>query len=182
MNSNLDYEAIEEAKDLARMVHRGQTRKHSDEEYVEHCFEVGDIVASVSWTTTEMVIAAICHDVLEMGDPQETVLIYQKFNDLACIYIEGMTELTKPSYGNRYVRKRKEAKRLSLQSREVQTIKCADFISNTKDIVEKNKGFAKVYIPEKKWCLIGMDKADVGLRNRAWQQVITAERDLLLRN
>ncbi|MEO0828837.1 MAG: hypothetical protein AAFY03_00050 [Pseudomonadota bacterium] len=51
--------------------------------------------------------------------------------------------------GNRAARKAAEAQRLSQISPDAQTIKYADLISNTNSIVERDKGFAKVYLAEK---------------------------------
>lgn len=61
---------------------------------------------------------------------------------------------------NRAERKRKEAIRLSYCNHEIQTIKYCDFIDNTSTIALYDKGFAKVYLAEKRYALSIMKSGD----------------------
>lgn len=57
-------------------------------------------------------------------------------------------------------RKRLSRERLAAAPGWVQTIKCADLISNTSSIVQYDPAFAKVYLEEKRLLLEVMGKAD----------------------
>jgi hypothetical protein len=63
----------------------------------------------------------------------------------------------------------------------VQSIKCADLISNTSTIVKHDPGFAKVYLPEKKAILEVevLTKAHPGLHYYAEATLRIAEEELL---
>jgi len=61
-----------------------------------------------------------------------------------------VTVIPRPNIGNRAVRKAVDRQYLAGASWQGQMIKCADMLSNTKDIVAHDLGFAQVYVPEKK--------------------------------
>ena len=50
----------------------------------------------------------------------------------------------------------------------MQTIKCADLISNTSSIVDHDRVFAKVYLAEKRLTLEVLTAADPRLLDLAW--------------
>ena len=62
--------------------------------------------------------------------------------------------------GNRAERKDASRKRLAGAEAWVQTIKCADLISNTSSIVKHDPNFAVIYLKEKRLLLDVLDKAD----------------------
>ena len=62
--------------------------------------------------------------------------------------------------GNRATRKRLSRERLGSAPGWVQTIKCADLISNTASIVQFDPPFARVYLEEKHLLLKVMTQAD----------------------
>jgi hypothetical protein len=72
--------------------------------------------------------------------------------------------------GNRAERKAAGRVRLAAAPGWVQTIKCADLISNTSSIVMHDPQFAGVYLEEKRLLLDVMDGADPGLRALARAQ------------
>jgi hypothetical protein len=74
-------------------------------------------------------------------------------------------------YGNRAERKVREKDRLAKISADAQTIKVADLIDNTKSIVERDPGFAKVYLKEKAAVLAVMTKADPRLLAKAKEKI-----------
>src|SRR3546814_14199201 len=78
--------------------------------------------------------------------------------------------------GNRAARKSAEAVRLSSVSRDAQTIKLADFISNTRSILRHDPGFAKVYLKEKAQVLAVMTSGDASLYSLATRLTECAER------
>lgn len=79
---------------------------------------------------------------------------------------------------NRAERKHIDRMRLSASSGDVQTIKCADLISNTATIVEYDKDFARYYLREKRALLMVLVNADKPLRTLAWKILVSAEKTM----
>ena len=72
---------------------------------------------------------------------------------------------------NRRKRKTMEAERLAKTSAAAQTIKYADILDNSTDIVKTDNDFSKKYLYECKHLLNKMDKGDAVLRDRAVKTV-----------
>src|SRR6185369_1425098 len=72
-----------------------------------------------------------------------------------------------PAYGNRAKRKEAIRLRLGMASMDAQSLKVADLISNSRSIIAYDKGFAKVYLPEKERLLDTLTKAHTTLVNQA---------------
>lgn len=81
---------------------------------------------------------------------------------------EGVVFLSDMETGNRRERKALTKARLAKAPGWVQTIKCADLISNTSSIVGFDPKFAEVYLAEKRDLLPALDKADRRLWDMAW--------------
>jgi (p)ppGpp synthase/HD superfamily hydrolase len=144
----------------------GQVRKYSGEPYWVHTDEVADIVASVGGTPTQIAIAHL-HDVLEdvgafyspddpkwgpEGHPYGFDSIARHFGRPVALGVLHLTDMFTHSihpHLNRETRRRIESYRLSMIPPDIQTIKVADMISNTKDIVKADPNFAKIYMEEK---------------------------------
>lgn len=155
---NLAFEAME----FAREVHKNQKRKYTNNPYFDHLAEVVGItstVAAYSYTIDKILATAWLHDCIEdQGiEPKE---LEESFG---VIVAEGVWWLSDLEEGNRATRKRLSRERLSKAPGWVQTIKCADLISNTGSIVQHDPDFAKVYLEEKKLLLEVLDKADRNL-------------------
>lgn len=171
ISNRKDFVKIERARMFATAAHAavGQVRKYTAEPYIVHPNEVAQIVMSVPHTT-EMVMAAYLHDVVEdtkvkIGD------ITREFGATVASYVMGLTNLATPADGNRSVRFLINCMHLDKQPREVQTIKLADLISNTSNIVEHDPAFAPLYLSEKRRVLLLLTKGDEELTRRAWQSV-----------
>lgn len=139
----------EEALEFAREAHRDQKRKYSLEPYIEHPRRVAQIVKSIPHTT-EMISAAYLHDVVE-DTPVSIEDIRDKFGVKIALLVEELTdEYVKASYPhlNRKMRKMREVERQATISPEAKTIKLADVIDNTRDIVDNDKDFARKYVQE----------------------------------
>lgn len=139
----------EEALEFARKAHGEQQRKYSDEPYIEHPKRVANIIKTVPHST-EMVCAAYLHDVVE-DTPVSIEDIQRKFGrKIAGLVRELTDEYEKKNYPhlNRRQRKQKEVERQAKISPEAKTIKLADVIDNTRDILENDPGFARKYIRE----------------------------------
>lgn len=139
----------EEALEFATTAHGDQTRKYNKEPYIEHPKRVAEIVKSVPHSH-EMICAAYLHDVVE--DTAVSIDgIEEKFGKkVAALVLELTDEYTKENYQhlNRKKRKQKEVERQAEMTSEAKTIKLADVIDNTRDIIINDENFARRYVPE----------------------------------
>jgi len=154
---------FDEAITFATLAHSGQERKYTREAYISHPLAVANMVRSVG-AGDSAVIAAILHDVVE--DTHVTLQhISEKFGPLVGYYVDLLSD---PAVtGNRAARKAYQAGRLAGAPSEVQTIKLADLIDNTKSIVEHDRKFAKVYLREAFELLYVLTRGDLILLDRA---------------
>ncbi len=149
--------------------HGSQVRKYTGEPYIEHCREIVDILKVVPHTE-DMLAAAWLHDVLE--DTECSLMeMHVAFGDDIAFMVLMLTDCDK-CLGNRATRKGIDRERLGRASAEVQTIKLADLISNTKSIVEHDPKFAKVYLAEARMLLDVLTKGDESLREILLSQLL----------
>lgn len=172
MYSDISYSAMM----FARTVHRSQRRKYTNAPYFDHLAEVAGIVATVAKDDKEIsadviVASAWLHDCMEDQDVSPQHLKDFFGSDV----MEGVIYLTDKEVGNRAQRKAAARMRLSGTPSWVQTIKCADLISNTSSIVEYDPKFAVVYLREKRLLLEVMTAADPRLRLLAYDVLTAAE-------
>ncbi|MFC4706084.1 HD domain-containing protein [Paraburkholderia caffeinitolerans] len=154
-----------EAMSFARFRHREQKRKYTGAPYFDHLAEVAGIVATVDSSPLTMVVAWL-HDVMEDQGVTEAALIGQFGWPVA----EGVRWLSDMESGNRAERKAASRERLARAPDWVQTIKCADLISNTGSIVQHDPKFAVTYLEEKRLLLDVLTMADPRLRRIAREQ------------
>ncbi len=158
---------------FARAAHKDQRRKYTGNPYFDHLAEVAGIVASVAprsldapASLDQMLAVAWLHDTVE--DTEVTLdRIEFLFGFTVALGVSGLTDV---ETGNRAERKAKGRERLAKCSGWIQTIKCADLISNTASIVQHDPKFAAVYLAEKRALLEVMTKADPCLREIAMNQ------------
>lgn len=138
----------------------GQKRKYTGEDYWHHPVEVLDILLSnLPQVSRDMQMAALLHDVVE--DTAVTLAqIEDAFGELVSIYVEQLTDVSKPEDGNRAARKAIDLAHTAKASPEAKTIKLADLISNSRSIVERDPEFAKVYLAEKRALLEVLKEGD----------------------
>jgi len=149
--------------DFANSAHRGQKRKYTGEDYIEHPIAVALAVREQFPDDSSMVCAALLHDVLEDTDVDHAQLrafLHRTCNSLAAERIlKLVVELTDVytnedfEYLNRAERKRREAERLRSVSYEAQCIKRADIADNSLSINELDPKFAEVFNSEKAFLL-----------------------------
>lgn len=128
----------------------GQVRKFSGEPYIVHPATVAEIVRSVPHTE-EMLAAAWLHDVVE-DTPATQYQILIMFGLDVSRMVRDLTNYPS-SFGPRKMRKDLDRLRLAAASPQVQTIKLADIIDNSRDIqamVETDPVFAHQYLDEKR--------------------------------
>jgi (p)ppGpp synthase/HD superfamily hydrolase len=139
----------EEALEFARRAHGEQVRKFTHEPYIEHPKRVAEEVRKIPHTEA-MICAAYLHDVVE-DTPVTLQEIEQHFGQEVAGLVHELTDkYMKENYPslNRKERKKREVTRQATMSREAKTIKLADVIDNTRDIIKHDKDFAVRYIPE----------------------------------
>jgi (p)ppGpp synthase/HD superfamily hydrolase len=176
----LEMPALVRAADqFAAMAHGeiNQRRKYSGVPYIAHPRAVAKRVSFVPDHTVEMLAAALLHDVIE--DTRRTeVEIRAQFGNVVADMVMELTDQVPSSVGNRAVRKRLEGLRLAQTSARVQTVKLADLMDNSVDILNNDRGFARVYLSEKMYLVEVMDKGDARLRDEAMATIESGLRAL----
>ncbi|MCW8964131.1 MAG: HD domain-containing protein [Gammaproteobacteria bacterium] len=142
-----------------------QRRKYSGQPYAVHLDQVAKIVQSVS-DDEEMIATAWLHDVVE-DTPATLNDIEREFGQPVAQLVRELTDISKPSDGNRAARKKIDRQHLAEASARGQTIKLADLIDNCKDITKHDVKFARVYLDEMGALLEVLKHADEGLMRRA---------------
>jgi guanosine-3',5'-bis(diphosphate) 3'-pyrophosphohydrolase len=160
---------------FAREAHKAQRRKYTGNPYTDHLAEVAGIVATVAPLDLAdladlMVSVAWLHDCVEDQDVTVTQL-RAEFGDAVADGVRLLSDLEK---GNRAERKALSRARLADAPGWVQTIKCADLISNTSSIVMHDPKFALVYLEEKRLLLDCLTEADPRLLTLARMQASAA--------
>jgi (p)ppGpp synthase/HD superfamily hydrolase len=160
---------VVEAKMFATAAHAavGQKRKYSGDDYIIHPQRVAAIVERHGGTD-EMIAAAWLHDTVEDTDVSPN-LITKMFGDEIASIVEGLTDVSLPSDGNRAKRKSIDRMHSASASTEAQFVKCADIIDNSWDIAENDLSFAKVYKSEVFLLLHAMTKVK---HTEIWEQAM----------
>lgn len=145
---------LDKVLDFATKAHNGQARKYTGEPYIVHPIAVANLVKQHGGTEVQQA-AALLHDVVE--DTEVTLdEICIKFGTQVADLVFWLTDQSKMTDGNRAIRKAIDRKHTFSSPYDAQFIKLADLINNTTSIVEHDKGFAKVFLAEKKLILDGM--------------------------
>lgn len=169
-----------EAMAFARHVHRAQQRKYTGNPYADHLAEVAGIVATVVGDLTpyfrdripgledRMLAVSWLHDCIEDQSVTRQELA-EKFGEIVAA---GVWLLSDIEEGNRAERKMLSRERLAKAPGWIQTIKCADLISNTSSIVMHDPKFAVTYLEEKRLLLDVLTHADPRLLAVARAQAV----------
>lgn len=158
---------IDLAKSFAISAHQriDQRRKYSNQPYHVHLEAVARLVASVT-DDQEMIAAAWLHDVVE--DTSATFEdIESLFGTGVATLVEQLTDVSRPSDGNRATRKAIDHRHLAQTSSRAKTIKLADLIDNCADIVHHDPRFARVFLNEMKALLEVLGEGDAILLRKA---------------
>jgi (p)ppGpp synthase/HD superfamily hydrolase len=169
---------------FASTAHGMQRRKFADEPYINHPLRVMQICKRFTDDVT-VLAAALLHDVLEdtstsqqemlsfletVLSPFESKATLEMVIDLTDIY----TSKNYPQW-NRRIRKNHEVNRLSRIRPTSQTIKYADIIDNSKDILRAEEDFARKYLHECRQILKNLKKGNRSL----WEEAIGSVNDAL---
>lgn len=146
---------------FATKAYAGKTRKYTGEAYIVHPIAVAEIVRTVAHDEA-MIAAALLHDVVEDCGVLLTNIHYTFGRDVANL-VGWLTDVSRPSDGNRKARKAIDRAHIARAPARAQTIKVADLIDNTKSIVARDPDFARVYIREKELLIDVLVRADPAL-------------------
>ena len=158
---------ISRAKKYATLAHKriDQRRKYSNQPYQVHLEAVASIVATVS-DDKEMIAAAWLHDVVE-DTPATLGDLQKEFGDSTAKLVEQLTDISRPSDGNRVKRKEIDRLHTAQGSESAKTIKLADLIDNCQDITRHDPRFASVYLHEMSALLDVLGEGDSRLYKQA---------------
>jgi guanosine-3',5'-bis(diphosphate) 3'-pyrophosphohydrolase len=169
-------ELLLKVKDFADRAHGEQLRKYTPERYIVHPERVM-LICREYVEDIPVQAAALLHDVLE--DTPVKAEDIRKFLDglmpeaQAHKTVELVEELTdvyiKKDYPhlNRRSRKELETARLAKTSAAAQTIKYADLIDNSFDIMKHDPQFGRKFLGEARQLLKNMKSGNAELRERA---------------
>jgi (p)ppGpp synthase/HD superfamily hydrolase len=163
-------ELVQRALEFATLAHGVQKRKYTGVPYIVHPIEVMEIVKTVPHDD-EMLAAALLHDVVEDTDVTIEEIV-DAFGDDVASLVADLTDVSKPEDGNRKLRKGLDRDHSAASSSRAQTVKLADLISNSADILVNDPKFAKVFLAEKELLLEVLVKGNVDLRDRAASYVL----------
>jgi GTP diphosphokinase / guanosine-3',5'-bis(diphosphate) 3'-diphosphatase len=131
------------AFDFAREKHKA-TRRKDGSEYFTHCVAVANLVRSFGIDDSEMVVAALCHDLVEDEDVTLEELT-AKFGPNVSRWVDGLTKLRgKEGKADHLETQRKVVDRAFLEP-QVAIIKLADRLHNmmTMDFMSEDKQKSK---------------------------------------
>jgi len=162
---------VKHARSFATQAHQriGHRRKYTRQPYEVHLKAVAQTVGTVT-DDAEMIAAAWLHDTVE--DTSATHYdIEQAFGKQVARLVYELTDISKPSDGNRAMRKALDRQHLARASARTQTIKLADIIDNSRDICTHDPEFARVYLNEAGLLLQVLEQGDAVLLKRARKEL-----------
>lgn len=149
---------LERAYDFAAEKHKDHKRKYTGKPYITHLINVARTVTLVT-DNQETIAAALLHDTVEDTATTHDE-IREHFGDRVAELVFALTDVDH-TFGNRATRKALDRARLADAPAAVQTIKLADLIDNTVDIMDHDPHkFGPVYLREKRLILEVLTKGD----------------------
>ncbi|UCE89328.1 MAG: bifunctional (p)ppGpp synthetase/guanosine-3',5'-bis(diphosphate) 3'-pyrophosphohydrolase [Pseudomonadota bacterium] len=145
-----------------RIDHR---RKYTSQPYSVHLANVARLVASVTDDPATLA-AAWLHDVVE-DTPATLYDVEKEFGQDVATLVAALTDVSKPSDGNRAVRKAIDRAHIAKAPPRAKTVKLADLTDNCLDICKNDVRFAKVYLDEMAALLEVLGEGDAGLYEQA---------------
>lgn len=145
MQSSLEKKAALFANDAHALI--DQRRKYTHQPYIVHPQTVAELVRSVS-ADENMLAAAWLHDTLE-DTPATFRQLYRLFGKEVALLVSMLTNPPVHEKDSRLKRKQRQLQHYLYASPQAQTIKLADIIDNTRDVVDNDPNFAQHYLVEK---------------------------------
>ena len=167
MSEEKDY-YLEQVLEFAYEKHKDQKRKYTNEPYINHPINVAMIIEEAFSHTSELymysdklpirintVIGAWLHDVVEDTNTS-FVEIEEKFGIHIRNILYYVTNISKPTDGNRKIRKKIDMAHNLKGPVESIMIKLADIIDNCNGIMKRDPSFGKKYLIEKQQFLLNL--------------------------
>ncbi len=175
---DLMSDIIKKAQDFATTEHQriNHVRKYSNQPYQTHLQAVAKLVSTVT-NDEQMIAAAWLHDTVE-DTPATLGDIEEAFGSQIAELVEELTDVSKPSDGNRATRKEIDRQHLATASLRAKTIKLADLIHNCSDIVKHDEKFAVTFVSEMQALLDVLSDGDTTLFKRANKLLIKSSEKL----
>lgn len=140
-------------------------RKYTLQPYDVHLKGVAQLVASVT-DDQAMIAASWLHDTVE-----DTAVTFEEiereFGSDIMQLVKELTDVSKPSDGNRSIRKEIDRQHSAQASPRAKTVKLADLIDNCEDICRHDPEFGRVYLVEMQALLQVLTEGDQRLYARA---------------
>lgn len=158
---------VSAARDFATASHRriDHRRKYSKQPYEVHLKAVAELVATVT-DDPATIAAAWLHDVVE--DTAVTFAdVEAAFGADVMSLVKDLTDVSRPTDGNRAVRKAIDRAHLATASPRAQTVKLADLCDNAVDICAADPRFGRVFLDEMEALLAVLGQGDARLMERA---------------
>ncbi|NIR42510.1 MAG: bifunctional (p)ppGpp synthetase/guanosine-3',5'-bis(diphosphate) 3'-pyrophosphohydrolase [Gemmatimonadetes bacterium] len=130
----LDLDLLGRAFAYSQQAHQGQKRK-SGEDYINHCVEVGKILADL-YLDTQSVCAALLHDVVEDTDVGVDD-VKEEFGDEIATIVDGLTKLGRVEFSSRSEAQAENFRKLLLsmaRDARVIIVKLADRLHNMRTL------------------------------------------------
>lgn len=158
---------VKRAREFAVNAHDriGHRRKYKGLPYTTHIENVAALVESVT-DDPETVAAAWLHDVVE-DTPATVENIEEAFGKPVAALVESLTDVSRPGFGNRAVRKEMDRQHLAKANSRAKTVKLADLIDNCQDICRNDERFASVYLKEMARLLNVLQEGNADLYRKA---------------
>ncbi len=137
----------------------GQRRNYTGAPYIEHPRAVATIMSTIG-APDHAIAAALLHDTREDVHWVTDELIRNLFGSEVADLVAEVTDISRPSDGNRAVRKAIDRAHLAKASPMGQTLKVADLLHNRRTIFEHAPKFAMVYVGEMNALLDVLTSAD----------------------
>ncbi|MBK1645170.1 guanosine-3',5'-bis(diphosphate) 3'-pyrophosphohydrolase [Thiocapsa imhoffii] len=169
---------IAHARRFATEAHQriDQRRKYTNQPYQEHLKAVAELVASVT-DDPNLIAAAWLHDTVE-DTPATFGDIEREFGRTIRELVAHLTDVSKPTDGNRAVRKAIDRHHTAAATAAAKTIKLADLIDNCRDICRHDAKFGRVYLAEAAALLEVLEAGDARLYRLARKTVAQCARRL----
>jgi HD domain len=158
---------VQRAQEFATNAHKriDHKRKYTQQPYTVHLATVAKIVNSVT-DDEEMIAAAWLHDVVE-DTPATLYEIETSFGVDVAELVENLTDISKPSDGNRQQRKEIDRRHIAAATVRAKTVKLADLIDNCRDICKHDPRFATTFLKEMNTMLAVLTEGDPELFKQA---------------
>ncbi len=174
---------LEKIRDFADKAHGEQQRKYTPERYIVHPVRVMEICKQYT-DSLPVLAAALLHDVIEDTPVSEkdialflkTIMPEAMVAETVRLVVELTDVYVKQAYPqwNRTKRKQEETVRLSETSAEAQTIKYADILDNSHEILRYDPHFGRRFLKECKAMLAVATRGNRELYKRTLTAIDTA--------